>query len=140
LWDFKETLTVWHVQNGEERRKAKVTFAEDVASFANVSGGVLVVGVNDHRDIVGIGSGREIENRLKTAADVLEEHLEYDRPVGSFRQVALGENEDTICLVIVISQACTTVGVNDGQERYTYPVRRETGISRVGQFETPASR
>src|ERR1019366_5536679 len=31
LWDFKETLSVWHVKNDPERRKAKVAFAEDVA-------------------------------------------------------------------------------------------------------------
>lgn len=49
LWDFKETLTVWHrMKNEEDRRKAKVTFAEDVASFANTSGGILVVGVRSH--------------------------------------------------------------------------------------------
>ena len=47
LWDFKETLSVWHVKNDPERRRAKVTFAEDVASFANVRGGILIVGVND---------------------------------------------------------------------------------------------
>ena len=42
LWDFKETLAIWHVKGSEERQKAKVTFAgEDVASFANASGGVL---------------------------------------------------------------------------------------------------
>jgi hypothetical protein len=45
LWDFKETLRIWHVKDDPERRKAKVTLAEDVASFANVAGGVLVVGV-----------------------------------------------------------------------------------------------
>lgn len=44
LWDFKETLPLWHVKGERERRDAKVTFAEDLASFANTSGGVLIVG------------------------------------------------------------------------------------------------
>jgi hypothetical protein len=72
LWDFKQTLTLWHpVKNEEDRRKARVTFAEDIASFANTSGGILVLGVNDQREIVGIGNGKELENRLKLARDVL---------------------------------------------------------------------
>jgi hypothetical protein len=138
LWDFKETLTVWHVKNDPERRQAKVTFAEDVASLANTSGGVLVIGVSDKREIVGIGNGRDLENRLKVARDVLEDFLEYDREIIEFRQVGMGEKRDTICLVIVISQACSSVGVSDGQGRFSYPVRRETGIERVARTDTPA--
>jgi hypothetical protein len=47
LWDFKETLTMWHTgtKSEPEQTKAKVTFAEDVASFANAHGGVLIIGV-----------------------------------------------------------------------------------------------
>ena len=138
LWDFKETLTLWHVKDGPARRQAKVTFAEDVASLANTSGGVLVIGVSDKRKIVGIGDGRVLENRLKLAKNVLAEFLEYDREIATFRQVVLGEKRDAICLVVVISQACTSVGVGDGEGHYSYPVRRETGIERVGRMDTPA--
>jgi len=101
LWDFKETLNVWHVKDDPARRQAKVTFAEDVASLANTSGGVLVIGVNDKREIVGIGEGRNLENRLKVARDVLEGFVEYDREIVIFRQVGVGEKCDTICLVMV---------------------------------------
>jgi len=140
-WDFKETLTVWHVKNGEERRKAKVAFAEDVASFANTSGGVLVIGVNDKREIVGIGEGRELENRLKVAREVLAAHIDHDREIASFRQVVMGEkSEEKICLVVVISQACKPVGVSDGKGRFSYPVRRETGISRVSREDVPVGK
>src|SRR5271157_2314745 len=44
----------------------------------------------------------------------------------------------TICLVIVVSQACSSVGVSDGEGRFSYPVRRETGIERVARMDTPA--
>lgn len=138
LWDFKETLTVWHVKNDPERRQAKVVFAEDVASLANTSGGVLVTGVSDKREIVGIGDGRSLENRLKVARDVLEEFLEYDREIVTFRQIGMGEQRDMVCLVIVVSQACSSVGVSDGEGRFSYPVRRETGIERVARMDTPA--
>jgi hypothetical protein len=138
LWDFKETLTIWHVKNDPERREAKVTFAEDVASFANAWGGVLVVGVNDKREVVGIGEGRELENRLKFARDVVAQHIKYEREIVSFRQVAVGEKRnEKICLIVVVSQACEAVAVSDGRGRYSYPVRRETGISREDPYDLP---
>jgi hypothetical protein len=52
----------------------------------------------------------------------------------------MGEKRDKICLVIVISQACSAVGASDGEGRYSYPVRRETGIERVERNDTPASK
>jgi predicted HTH transcriptional regulator len=64
-----------------------VTFAEDIASFANADGGVLIVGVNNSRDVVGIGSGGELESRLKFARDILAERLDYLREIVSFNQV-----------------------------------------------------
>ena len=139
LWDFKETLTVWHVKADDERRRAKVTFAEDIASFANASGGVLIVRVTDKREIVGVGNRKDIENRLKGAREVLASHIEYDNEIASFRQVVVGEegNEKT-CLVVVISKAYKPVGVKDEGNRFTYPVRRETGITRVSPDELSA--
>jgi hypothetical protein len=138
LWDFKETLTVWHVKNEEERRKAKVTFAEDIASFANTSGGLLIIGVDDKRRIVGIGDGKDVENRLKVARDVLAAHIDYRQDLASFRQVAVDtEHGEKACLVVVIAQACLPVAVNDGNGRFSFPVRRETGINRVGREDVP---
>ena len=137
LWDFKETLTVWHVKTDAEKRKAKVQFAQDVASFANTSGGVLILGVNDKREIVGVGSGHELENRLKVASDVLARHIEYDREIVSFRQVVAGEK---ICLIVLVSQACGVVAVTDGDGHYSYPLRRETGISRERREDVPVLR
>ena len=138
LWDFKETLTMWHVKNDPERRAAKVIFAEDIASFANVSGGVLIVGVNDKREIVGIGQDHELENRLKFARDVIAQYIKYDREIVTFRQVAIGERgKEKNCLIVVVSQACEAVAVSDGLGRYSYPVRRETGISREDPGDVP---
>ena len=136
LWDFKKTLTMWHVR-GREKERARVTFAEDVASLANARGGVLVIGVTDQpREIVGVdGTPRGVENRLKVAQQVIANHVEYDRDLVSFHQVVLpGKGGERMCLVIVVAQACEVAGVHDGHGRYTYPVRRETGIDRVSKF------
>jgi hypothetical protein len=66
------------------------------------------------------------------AADVIAEHIDYERKIVSFQQVDIKEeNIEKICLVIVVSQACEPVAVVDWLKRYSYPVRRETGISRV---------
>lgn len=135
LWDFKETLKMWHTTTSQETERAKVSFAEDAASFANARGGVLILGVTDNRQVVGIGTGRELENRLKFASDVLSKHLEYGREITRLRQIVLrGEDgQDKTCLVVVISQACQPVAVHDGAGHYTYPVRRETGLTRVSR-------
>jgi hypothetical protein len=137
LWDFKETLTIWHAKTEAAKRDAKVKFAEDVASFANTSGGVLIVGVNDRREIVGVGTGHELENRLKVTSDVLARHIEYDREIVSLRQVVFGEK---ICLIVLVSQACGVVAVTDGDGHYSYPLRRETGISRERREDVPVLR
>ncbi len=137
LWDFKETLTMWHTGAKPETEQAKVAFAEDVASFANAHGGVLVIGVTDKREIVGIGSGRELENRLKFASDVLSKHVEYGREIFRLRQIILPDKDGNpkVCLVVVIADACEPVGVHDGHGHYTYPVRREAGVTRVSRKE-----
>ena len=137
LWDCKETLTMWHVNKNPERDQAKVTFSEEVASFANARGGVLVVGVTDKREIVGIGSAHELENRLKFASDVLSKQLDYPHEIAQLRQIVVPgkDGKDKVCLVVVIAQACEPVGVHDGAGHYTYPVRRETGLTRVPRNE-----
>ena len=141
LWDFKETLTIWHVKNDPAKRLAKITFAEDVASFANASGGVLIIGVNDKRGVVGIGEGRQLESRLKDARDVISEYIAYNREIASFRQVSVGEKgKEKICLIVVVSQARQVVEVSDGCGRYSYPVRRETGITRPPRDEVQISK
>jgi hypothetical protein len=89
-----------------------VTFAEDVASLANAEGGVLVVGVNNNREVVGIGSGGELESRLKFARDILAERLEYPREIVAFAQVMAPDASGTLraCL-IAVAKAMEPVGV-----------------------------
>jgi hypothetical protein len=136
IWDFKETLTMWHVQ-GAEKERAKATFAEDVAAMANARGGVLIVGVTDKRQFVGIGSAKDVENRLKSAADVIAEHVESERPVVTFHQVGIPDSNGNAitCLVVIVAQSASVVSVRVEKGRYTFPVRRETGITRGSRLD-----
>lgn len=132
LWDFKETLTMWHAPK-EERLRAKVRFAERLASFANADGGCLIIGVSNGREVLGIANeAREQENRIKTACDALAEHIQYPRQIYHLQPVAVKDNSgvEKLCLIIAVARACEPVGVNDGEGRYSYPVRRGTGTEK----------
>ena len=138
LWDFKETLTIWHVKKEPAREHAKVAFAEDVASLANTTGGVLLIGVRDKpRVIVGLSrDSRELENRLKVARDIVKSHIDYDQDIVTFHQVVVPvEDGDKTCLVVIVAQTSGVVGVRDAQHNYKYPVRQETGIERMSRID-----
>ncbi len=136
LWDFKETLEMWHVASrSEEKNNAELKFAETVASFANARGGVLIMGVSDGlREVKGIGSNiLEIERRLKFARQVLADRLDWENDAIYFQQVTMQDKDGDmrICLVVAIAQASSPVSVKDKDGRYSYPIRRETGFDRV---------
>jgi hypothetical protein len=134
VWDFKETLAIWHAE-GNGKAKARLDFVQDVAAFANARGGVLVVGIADEpRRIVGVGSGKELENRLQFAKTVIADQLDYSRDIVTFKQVDLDfDGVSKLCLVIIVAPACQVAGVTDGNGFFTYPVRLETGAHRSTQ-------
>jgi hypothetical protein len=143
LWDFKQTLTMWHSPKGDERRRAKVTFAEEVASFANADGGCLIVGVSDQREVMGIAEAeRDKEDRIKTAHDALVEHFQYPRVIYRLQQVLIPDRHgaEKLCLIVVVARACGPVGVRDGEGRYTYPVRNGTGTAKGDPEKLHAAR
>jgi hypothetical protein len=143
LWDFKETLSFWHVPRGEERARAKLDFARHVASFANARGGCLVVGVTDTRQVVGVPNpGKELENKLKNAEHVLSKHLIYPRQIFHFRQVLVPgrDGASTLCIVVAIRRAGDVAAVRDEAGQYTYPVRTGTGTTNGDPAQLRAAR
>jgi hypothetical protein len=144
LYDFKSILPMWKAPTRETKEKGQVTFAEDVAAFANARGGVLIVGVTDQpRHIVGVGD-KNVETLLKVASDTLANRLEYRRKgdLTTFRSIRIrnAEGEDVVCLVVIISQSEDVVGVHVGGGRYSYPIRRETGLERVSESSIAAEK
>ncbi len=143
LWDFKETLELWHAKDPTEKTKHAVAFCEQVACYANADGGVLILGVTNTppREVVGIGKNlAEIEARLKHLSTVLPNHITYPRDYLHFQQVVLTDElgAPRTCLVIVIAQTAEAVAVafdRGGGPDYTYPVRRETGLEKVAPWD-----
>jgi len=136
LWDFKKTLTMWHVKKADVKAEHELEFCETLASLANAKGGVLIVGVSDTppREASGIGDNlSQVEARLKYTRTVIANYIKYDRDIVYFKQVPLKDrsNKDKICLVIVIAQAEGVVAVKDKQGRFSFPVRRATGLDRI---------
>ncbi len=140
LWDFKKTLSMWHVKKADDKVKCELKFCETLASLANARGGVLIIGVSDKppREVSSIGNNlAQIEARLKHTRTVIEDYVKYDRDIVYFKQVSLRDesNNGEICLVIVIAQTEHVVEVEDKQGRFTYPIRRATGLDRISRGE-----
>ena len=51
--EFKSTM-IWDVKKRLPRKELKVVIAKTVASFMNVNGGVLLIGVDDNNNVTGI--------------------------------------------------------------------------------------
>jgi len=143
LWDFKETLSMWHVPDTHAKQAAKVEFGEDIAAFANSAGGVLIVGVTDKtREIVGVGASRsDLENRLKSATDVIARIVERGTNITKVRHVIIqAAGQSKVVVLILVAQSRDAVGVDNGGGKYSYPVRRESGKTLVSRDEARASK
>lgn len=143
MWDFKETLSIWKKDNVSKKKKRQ-ELCEDIASFANKQGGVLIIGISNEmpRKIVGLD---DLENKVKHIKDIIQEGIDYERDLTHF-QVLSFEEENKICLLIIIKSAMQKVGVKmkkqiksrdfGGSIITSYcPVRHETGIVNLSHEE-----
>lgn len=132
LWDFKETFEMWKVKKPKEKAKFEIEFCEQVASYANADGGVLIVGVTDEppREVMGV---KDLENKLKHTKYVIKRYVDHDPDFFQFQQVSIKDRHDKHrnCLIIAISQTKNVIPVKDDQDKFSYPVRLETGLERV---------
>jgi len=131
LWDFKQTFEMWKAPDKNIKQKKKIVFCEDIASFGNNLGGVLIVGISDRspRKIVGHGLDEsKLESEVKNMQNLIRKHINYKRKFVDFIQFRL-EDKDNVekeCLIIAIAQTEKILGVRNGKN-FTYPIRIETG-------------
>lgn len=141
-WDFKETLAMWETR-GTMKKKKEVEFCEDIASFANMHGGILIIGISNKipRKVIGLN---DLENKMKYAKDVIQKGISYPRDLTHFQVLALEDEagEEKLCLLIIAKHAMEVVGVKNEKVLNTdsirgtiivptYPIRNETGTTRV---------
>lgn len=129
LWDFKETLRMWHC-TGDKKIAFEIDFAEQVGSYANAKGGVLIIGITDEfpRKIVGV---LDLESKIKSAKAALDKYINSPYSV-HFQQIVLKDDtgKDCDCLIVAIADASHVVAVKDKQGKFSYPVRQGTGKNR----------
>jgi hypothetical protein len=126
LWDFKETIPAWHATKNEE---LKSDFACNVASYANSKGGLLLIGIDKHRKVIGVD---KIETRIQQSRSILENFLaDFPASTEIFSLPTKDENGKIVnCIIIKIPQTKDVVGVREtlGGVNYKYPVRTDDGI------------
>lgn len=131
LWDFKETLEMWH-SRPEEKEKTAIKFCEQVAAFANNKGGAMIIGITNTppRTIVEVDY---LENKIKATKSVLMRYIKYSGDFVHFQPITLLDSEKTEknCLVIVVAQTKDEIPVEGVSKGFSYPIRLETGLERL---------
>jgi hypothetical protein len=130
LWDFKTTLEMWHCPK-EKKQEFEVAFAEQVSSYANSSGGALIIGITNEppRKVVGI---QNLENKMKSAKSVLDRCTSGNAGFVHFQQIRLKDEsgQERDCLVIAIAQTKNVIQVKDQHGKFSCPTRQATGLHR----------
>jgi hypothetical protein len=145
-WDFKQTLGMW-TEKGSMKKEKEIEFCADVSSFANMEGGVLIIGISNKlpRKIIGLD---DLENKMKYAKDVIMNGIHYPRELTHFHVLTLDDEtgSEKQCLLVIIKKAMSTVSVNKSEPIKNdgfsggisgsvilpmYYIRNETGITRV---------
>ena len=143
LWDFKQTLNLWNITENQELSKSKIKFCQQIASFANNQGGVLIVGISDKipRKIIGLDYD-SLEDRVRDLQNLIKKQTKYKNNFVSIQQIKLKDNNnlEKICLIIVIAQTMKVIGVSQDDGSYIYKKRIGTSSETVNPEEIRESK
>lgn len=121
FWDFKKTIPAWHNMKATE---LKSNFASDIASFANSKGGLLVIGINNDREIIGVDDS---EKRIQDSRVIIEKYI--GGRIGSIELSTLSlhdhHGKSVNCVIIIIPQTKEVMGVKETPtgRKYLFPLR-----------------
>ncbi len=127
LWDFKQTLDMWEVKEPSLKAKKSIELCEQIAAYANKNGGVLIIGITDKlREVVGVN---DIETKMRTIGSKIKRWSDYYDDFWFLKEIKIQDDVGVTrsCLIIAIAQTDNVVGVKDENNRYSYPIRIETG-------------
>ena len=124
LWDFKKTISAWHRRT---ETILGVNFAVDVASFANERGGLITIGIDNDRKVVGVPNA---ERRISQTRSLLNYHLRtYSDSIELLSLPFENElGEKVTILIVIIPQTKKVVGVKNVNRSFFYPRREDVGV------------
>ena len=127
LWDFKQIFEMWKVPT-ELKEDKQIDFCENVASFANNEGGVLIVGITDTppRKIVGV---ENIESRIEDCHEKILRWTNSKKDFFYIQPVHIKNENDELkdCFVIIIAQTKKVISVRHKNGLWAYKRRLQTG-------------
>ncbi len=132
LWDFKKIYEMWKAPNSSVKEKKKIEFCEEIAAFANVEGGVIIIGLTDKipRKIVGL---EEIEEKMNSIPIILTKFTNLKLTTCIMRDILIKaeNNEERRLLAIIIPQTKNATHVKGLDQNFSYPVRIGAGLNKV---------
>jgi len=132
LWDFTQFLEVWKPTPPQIREKNKKDFCEDVISFANNLGGLMIIGISDKppREVYGLD---DIELKVRDLQKFIMKFINYQKQFVYFQLLMIkdGEGNDKNILLAIIAQTSEKLGVRRKEGHITYKMRIETSSEYV---------
>lgn len=143
LWDFKRTIDFWKITEIQELSKSKIKFCQQIASFANSQGGVLIIGISDKipRNIIGLDYD-SLETRVRDLKMLIKKRTKYNNNFVNIQQIKLKDknNSEKICLIITIAQTIKEIGVLQDNGSLIYKKRIGTSSETVHPDEIRVSK
>ena len=127
LWDFKLIFEMWKAPI-ELKENKQIDFCENVASFANNEGGILIVGITNDppRKIVGV---ENIESKIEDCHKKILRLTNSKKDFFYIQPVHIKNEIDELkdCFVIIIAQTKRVIGVRHKKGLWAYKRRLQTG-------------
>jgi hypothetical protein len=117
-FDLKENIPWWsdRLNNSKEKDK-KIKFVEHITSFANSKGGMIIIGVNDAFELIGLKyNERQLEEKVNQFQSDIEHitGLKFALEISSWIKIIdCGESDNIVkIIVILIPQTNYYIAVN----------------------------
>lgn len=128
-WDIKETLEWWNKKTPPlVKRQKQIEFCEIVSSFANLRGGLIIIGITNSfpREVIGVP---DIENRIKNLEEKLVRWMRFENKFYQLKEILLpnGKNKMRRCIALLIFQTKKPVSVEKSNETISYKKRLGPG-------------
>ena len=129
-WDIKKTLEWWNKKIPPlVQRQKQIEFCEIVSSFANLQGGIIIIGITNSfpREVIGVP---DIENRIKDLEQKLVRWMRFENKFYRIKEILLPNetNQMSRCIVLLIFQTKKPVSVEQDNGTISYKKRVGPGM------------